>query len=394
MIWPEVGIYVGPGTSHSWTWFADVFERSGICGVSFFDESEVAAGALKNINVFFISGGDTFAIADGLGRQGAEQLEAFITKGGVYIGSCAGAYLPLKSSLSPLNLFNFVAARITNLTKDLPVPKKMAEKFCTEYGCQYVYHPVREEVRVKIVDRFSCRGQEITVPLYGGPALTGSDDIEVLALYTGFTDKTEFLVDEKIAEQTLIGNVAAARKQFGKGVLYLFGPHFEHPGYPEANRILIEAMLDGFSEGNTKKDINRAAFDSGNRASKKLVRALRSEISNSRIVALALERMRYQWRIGRKIYDPEKISVFLESIWSRIEAFEHTEAVDYIREEEIEHLWEIAKRATGMLREIKKDSDKGEETTGEAEQLFADLRKLSAKFLSIYFRLKRIELKS
>ena len=34
------------------------------------------------------------------------------------------------------------------------------------------------------------------------------------------------------------------------------------------------------------------------------------------------------------------------------------------------------------------------DTTGEAEQLFTDLRKLSAKFLSIYFRLKRVELKS
>ena len=75
MFWPEVGIYVGGGASHSWTWFADIFDRQGICGVRFIDEAELAGGELDGVGVFFISGGDTFAIAEALGSSGAAKLE-------------------------------------------------------------------------------------------------------------------------------------------------------------------------------------------------------------------------------------------------------------------------------------------------------------------------------
>ena len=35
---PEVGVYVGRGASHSWTWFADIFDRAGYYDVSFLNE--------------------------------------------------------------------------------------------------------------------------------------------------------------------------------------------------------------------------------------------------------------------------------------------------------------------------------------------------------------------
>ncbi len=146
-IQPEVGIYVGQGASHSWTWFADIFDREAYANVSFLDDDDIATGALSGVDVFFVSGGDTFAIAQGLGKSGADAIEKFVRSGGIYIGACAGAYLPLNSSLPPLNLFNFVATRIANLTKDLPEAVAKPEKFCTEYGCRYVYHPVRESVQ-------------------------------------------------------------------------------------------------------------------------------------------------------------------------------------------------------------------------------------------------------
>ena len=388
MVWPEVGIYVGEGASHSWTWFADIFDRRGIYSVRFFDEAAIADGALDAIDVLFISGGDTFAIAEGLGSTGAAQLEAFILKGGVYIGSCAGAYLPLKSSLYPLNQFNLVTSRITNLTKNLPAPKQMAEKFCTEYGCRYVFHPVREEVRVKIAGGFSSAGQELSVPLYGGPAMTASDDIEVLAYYTGFTDKTEFLVDREVAEQTLINNVAIARKRLGQGVIYLLGPHFEHPHYPEANSIIFEAMLDGYAEPRLQLDDSAEfACDEPGIVNKNLLRAFKSEISNSRIVALALERKPLQWLIGKKVYDPEKIRVFLEAVWSRISVIDRVECM---AEEEGYYLLHTAQSVTTMLKTLKNESDAGHAVTAAAEELFAKLKALAAAFLTLYFRMKEL----
>ena len=387
MVWPEVGIYVGEGASHSWTWFADIFDQRGIYSVRFFDEAAIADGALDAIDVLFISGGDTFAIAEGLGSTGAAQLEAFILQGGVYIGSCAGAYLPLKSSIYPLNQFNLVTSRITNLTKNLPAPKQMAEKFCTEYGCRYVFHPVREEVRVKIAGGFSCAGKEMRVPLYGGPAMTASDDIEVLAYYTGFTDKTEFLVDREVAEQTLIGNVAIARKRLGQGVIYLLGPHFEHPHYPSANSIIFEAMLDGYAELRLQPDSAAFACDEPGIANKKLMRAFKSEISNGRIVALALERKPLQWLIGKKVYDPEKIRVFLEAVWSRISVIDRVECM---AEEEGYYLLHTAQSVTTMLKTLKNESDAGHAVTVAAEELFAKLKALAAAFLTLYFRFKEL----
>jgi len=385
MAWPEVGIYVGSGASHSWTWFVDIFDRKGIYSVSFFDETAIAAGALDAIDVFFISGGDTFAIAEGLGSTGAAKLEAFILNGGAYIGSCAGAYLPLKSSLYPLNQFNLVTSRITNLTKNLPAPKQLAEKFCTEYGCQYVFHPVREEVRVHIVGGFSCTGKEMRAPLYGGPAMTASDDIEVLAHYSGFTDRTEFLVDREIAEQTLINNVAIARKRLGQGVLYLLGPHFEHPHYPEANSVIFEAMLDGC--GKHRRRVSGAAHDcrTAKSVTKKTIHAFKSEISNARIIALALERMPYTWLIGKKVYDPEKIRVFIESIWQRIDVLEN---VSCPGEQELERLLKTAQQVTGTIKILKNNPAAENDSEGAAEKLFIDLRELSSCFLSLYFRLK------
>jgi glutamine amidotransferase-like uncharacterized protein len=387
MVWPEVGIYVGEGASHSWTWFADIFDQRGIYSVRFIDEAAIADGALDAIDVLFISGGDTFAIAEGLGSTGAAQLEAFITAGGVYIGSCAGAYLPLKSSIYPLNQFNLVTSRITNLTKNLPAPKQMAEKFCTEYGCRYVFHPVREEVRVKIAGGFSCAGKEMRVPLYGGPAMTASDDIEVLAYYTGFTDKTEFLVDREVAEQTLIGNVAIARKRLGQGVIYLLGPHFEHPHYPSANSIIYEAMLDGYAEPRLQPDSAEFACDEPGIANKNLMRAFKSEISNGRIVALALERKPLQWLIGKKVYDPEKIRVFLEAVWSRISVIDRVECM---AEEEGYYLLHTAQSVTTMLKTLKNESDAGHAVTVAAEELFAKLKALAAAFLTLYFKMKEL----
>jgi len=386
MLWPDVGIYVGAGTSHSWTWFADIFERNSIYSVSFLDEDDFKEGRLDHVDVLLVSGGDTFAIAEGLGRSGAEQLENFIAAGGVYIGSCAGAYLPLKSSLAPLNQFNFVTSRITNLTRNLPVPKKMAEKFCTEYGCQYIFHPVRDAVMVKIVDGFSCAGDEMPVPLYGGPAMTASDDIDVLGVYSGFTRETEFLVNEELAEQTLIGKVAIARKLFGSGALYLFGPHFEHPHYTAANRIVLEAIR----AGRIKQKSNLMVHDSsaGPRCDRKQFQKLRSEISNARIVALALERMPYQWLIGKKVYDPGKIRVFLEAIWSRIGKAEDENFMTTVSSGEVEHLFIMAQTVTRELKQLKNSSDSNANTTSEAEEIFVYLKKLTAKFLSMYFRMR------
>jgi glutamine amidotransferase-like uncharacterized protein len=382
-IQPEVGIYVGQGASHSWTWCADFFDREAYTSVSFFDDHAIASGALDGVEVFFVSGGDTFAIAHGLGKSGADAIEKFVRCGGLYIGACAGAYLPLHSSLPPLDHFNFVATRIANLTKDLPEAVAKPDKFCTEYGCRYVYHPVRESVRLRL-SGWGRNGQYVEAPLYGGPAFIPSDDAVVLAEYAAFTDSTEFLIDREIAGRALLGTAAAIKKDYGSGAFYLLGPHFEHPDFLKANGLLLE-IITGIKAGKR----SAAAGTVRQPVENMQYRAFLSAVSNARIMALALERTSYTWVIGKKVYDPEKIRVFLEAIWKRARLLQAPECLARMERSEIELLTVQAVEVAETIRKLRSDAQPCAQETACAEFLFLTLRKAAAAFLTIYFHLKR-----
>ena len=383
--YPKIGIYNGAGASHSWLWFVDILDSMGFFNIEFVDEQHIKNGGLKKLQVLLLSGGDTFAIAESLGKEGAEKIKVFLEEGGLYIGSCAGAYLPLKSSLSPLNLFNFASVKISNLTKTLPQPVKLPEKFCTSYGCQYVFHPVREEVKISFSDSlFPEQNGELIAPIYGGPAFLPSENARTLAHYTGFTSQTLFLADQQLAYDTLIGKSAVITKKMGKGNLFLLGPHLEHPHYFKANTLIADMIYQGIGESNG----NGTFSIPSNKTSRcehllTLWRDIKSQVSNCRIVSLALEREQINWQIGYKVYEPEKISVFLEAIWSR---WNKINIISCGNDTELYVILNMAKKLTLLLRAIKKNIMLKVNTTNSAQEIFNLLKKLTASFLSLYFK--------
>ncbi len=387
--YPKIGIYTGAGTSHSWLWFVEIFDRMGFYDLAFLDESIIKERCLEGLDVLAMSGGDTFAIAKGLGEKGSEGLEAFIRKGGLYLGSCAGAYLPMNSSKDHLNLFNYVPVKITNLTKTLPRAIALKEKFCTSYGCSFIFHPVREAVRLTTNGfiPFSCAGS-LLAPLYGGPPMLASDTSQVLATYTGFTEKTLFLVDEKLARDTLLGKAAVIREKMGAGRLYLFGPHFEHPHFPVANQLLADAMYwdvrgRSFSDAAVGQDEMTVEGED----LKNLLRDIKREISNSRIVAVGMETSPVRWTIGNKVYEPAKIREFVEAIWQRIRPLEKLDHLSILPGKDslmIQH----ASETTALLRRIKRGTREGIDTLDLAKQMFNVLNKTCTFFLDMYFRTK------
>lgn len=385
---PAIGIYNGHGASHSWLWFVEILDKMGFWNVQFVDEQHLISGVLDNIDVLLVSGGDTFAIAESLDKTGAEQLKSFLERGGLYIGSCAGAYLPLKSSLTPLNLFNFASVKICNLTKTLPEPLTLPEKFCTSYGCNYVFHPVREEVTITLENRvFPDHPRELTAPLYGGPSFLSSNDAETLARYTGFTDKTLFLIDKQLASDTLMGNSAIVHKKIGKGDLYLLGPHLEHPHFSEANTLIADMIFQGNYETQSTQSsspsYNLTACDYKNHP---LWRSIKSQVSNARIVSLALERNQVTWQIGYKVYEPSKIRLFLEMVWERFPAIEKQCLT--VDDDILLDLKESFQEITQRIREIKILTDNNTESTEKASQLFDHIKSSCAYFLSIYFTIQ------
>jgi len=385
--YPRIGIYTGTGASHSWLWFVEIFERVCFYDLSFLDEDDIKNGKMNEIDVLAMSGGDTFSIAKALGARGSEKIQSFIREGGLYIGSCAGAYLPLNSSKTYLNLFNYVNAKITNLTRTLPVAKTNSEKFCTPYGCSFIFHPVREAVRLTPIEVIPFKGVgSLLAPLYGGPPMVASDQTEVLAYYSDFTDKTIFLVDESLARDTLLGKAAVVRKKMGEGHIYLFGPHFEHPHFPLANKLLVDVIYwDSRKISLPNGYVPRDHMVVQGADLKRLIRIIKREISNSRIVAVGLETMPVNWLIGKKVYEPAKIREFLEAIWTRIKCLENANQI-IISAGKDDLLTQSVLEITSLLRDIKKEIDNEMAGIESANRLFKLLNKTSKLFLEIYFR--------
>lgn len=381
------GIYVGEGASHSWTWFVDLLERYGYRRIRFLRASDFAR-SLCSLDVLVLSGGDTFAVAQGLGPSGAEALSAFLERGGLYIGSCAGAYLPLHSSKEPLKAFNFVRAKINNLTRDLPPVRDLPHKFSTPYGCSYVIHPVREEVRVRMAEGFpEWGGREMGVPLYGGPPLAPTEEIVPAAFYSGFTERTRFLADPEIAGRVYLGKVAACEKTIGAGRMVLLGPHFEHPGFPQGNAVVdswirwhvARSRADTAGPALGEKDPAPPVFDRG------VFEGLKLEVSNMRIRSSALARENVYWKIGAKIYEAEKIDHFVQAVWSRLAR------IKLPREERGVSalgavLVEAAADCRAALRELALRLREGVDTQDLAEGLFRQLKDFTADFLEAYFQ--------
>lgn len=388
-----IGIYTGSGASHSWLWFVEILDRMGFYNVHFVDEKDILSNLLEAMNVLLMSGGDTFAIAEGLGAEGSDKLRSFIEGGGLYIGTCAGAYLPLRSSMDFLNQFNFINVKISNISRRLSEPERhlLQKHACSSYGGEFIYHVAREDVLLELVNGFQADGKkEMVAPLFGGPSMLSSEDIEPIATYKGFTKKTRFLVEEKLARKTLIGNIAVAKKSMGKGHLYIFGPHFEHPHYPACNLFLAEIIRE--KQNGRLRPAQKDFYGSPVKGEtlRNFLRDLKREVSNSRIAASGMNDFSISWLIGNKYYDPEKIRVFLEVVWKRLKYLESGGEVNVDLQDSNEMISRL-KGITDILRKMKKGIDRGEATNGLAEDFFPNLKKVTSDFLTIYFSRKRME---
>jgi glutamine amidotransferase-like uncharacterized protein len=388
---PPIGIYTGSGASHSWLWFVEILDRMGFYNVHFVGEKDILSNALEAMNVLLMSGGDTFAIAEGLGKEGSDKLKSFIEGGGLYIGTCAGAYLPLKSSMNFLNQFNFINVKISNISRRLSeTERSLFQKYtCSSYGCDFVFHVVREDVALKMMNGYQGNGtREMVAPLFGGPSMLPSEDIEPIATYQGFTKKTKFLVEEGLAERTLIGNIAVAKKSMGKGHLYIFGPHFEHPDYPWCNLFLTELIRKNQNGRPPQVQKDFSGNPIKGEALRELLKDLKRELSNSRIMASGMDDFSVSWLIGNKYYEPEKISVFINTVWNKLKDLESMSGLE-VEKESLLRCIEISKEITKEIRTIKSEMREQDDATSLASKLFLDLKTLSSNFFRLYFGAKR-----
>jgi len=294
-------VYAGEGSSHSWTWLADLFESRNMFDVRFVDSKGFSEGLDATFSMVIVSGGDGFKIAGSIGNHGFAHLKGFIHKGGGYLGICAGAYLPLHSSLPPFDQFNVSSTKIENIDCTRPAPGT-SPRTAVSYGRCSIFHPVRGEVEVEL------DGRSVLAPIYGGPIFKEPDRDHVLLRYSRFTDSTEFQYDKSLAQSMMLGHPAGIESVHGKGRLLLFGPHLEHPKYPEANRIFLDLVGDYRRkiEGSAKTD-ELAPKASG----------LSRSIGDLKVAVLGLENRSFL--VGRKLWDGSRLLELIAAIEKRAE---------------------------------------------------------------------------
>lgn len=294
-------VYTGPGSSNSWIWLADFLEGQGFLATKFVpDPGDVISS--PDDSILIIPGGDTFRIAGAFGERGLAALSDKICDGMGYLGICAGAYLPLRSSIPPLSSFNIMSSRISNISSR--IPKSMAEpdRYSTRYGCSYVFHPARGPMELS-------GDADLIAPLYGGPFLSPSDGERVRLTFSGVTADTELLVDIDAFDEMSKGKAACIEGRFGKGRILAIAPHLEHPDYPDANAYLRDLIL-GFDSG-TSED---RPIEEGTMESKEI----RSALADLRVLASALDNR--SWKVGVKYWEGDKLLFYIDAMRRRLTA--------------------------------------------------------------------------
>lgn len=294
---PKTLVYAGAGSSHSWTWLADLFERTGLHDASFLGEDEFVGRLRDGADLAVISGGDGFAIAHSLSGNGFAELKGWIRNGGCYLGVCAGAYLPLSSSLEPFDQFNLVAERIENISSETCF-EDASTRAAVRYGSCSIIHPVRGNLVLEY------RNQRIVAPLFGGPVFKEPSSATTLLRYVGFTPGTVVQTDLTKARSIVLGKPAGIVATYGSGRLLLLGPHLEHPGAPEGNALLAEIVSGQRVLSGRLSSVARTKDD-------RLARA----IADLKVACLGLENRSFI--SGFKSWDAERLLVLVAAIERR-----------------------------------------------------------------------------
>ena len=345
-----VVVYAGTGSSHSWTWLANLFEAHGFTDVRFVDTATFTEQLTDEAKAAVISGGDGFRIASAIGFHGFSHMKGFIHRGGVYIGICAGAYLPLPSSIDPFNKFNLSNTKIENIDCELMPNAEESPRRAVRYGNCSIIHPVRGELELE-------SGQVVLrAPLYGGPIFKEPTKDEVLVRYRSLTGDTELQVDPERASHMIIGKPAIIGARHGHGELLLFGPHLEHPRYPEANSVFLKII--GVQSSAATTPVAKSSEGPGNKF-------LERAIADLKVAILGLENRSFL--VGNKLWDGGRFLELVDAIERRF----HT-AASSISDVVTNSLMRVRAEILKAKPESLLYSDEGPERLVEATRLIVD----------------------
>ena len=188
--------------------------------VSFANGKEIGEGALDGADMVVHSGGSGESQFFGLGEKGVAAERAFVQKGGLYHGTCAGAFLVLEETRRKRN-------QMVPFKPDDPERYRGGAKVeldFTEAG--------RAALGLKEPRMVNYRGGPAMIP---GKPVEGAD-MQVFAYYGGKMEKIE---KPEADVRGMAGKAAIVAGTFGKGRVFICGPH------PEGGRHTQDIFYKG-----------------------------------------------------------------------------------------------------------------------------------------------------
>jgi len=248
---PLIGVYSGEGAGPYYTQdMVEALEEMGFRKVSLLT-GPLTPGDLSSLDALIFGGGDSFQILSSMKPEEARLIRQFVESGGVYIGVCAGAMLPVK----PVNILG-AAYGLLEAWEELQVVEceilsdSVSEPRWPVFSSRRLgevlrTYPVKGLVKSKIVKRglLTLGYREEVTMLHTGPLIKAKDPKQVFGVIGSVSESAEYGLPCENAVEKAQGASSIIMVEHGSGKIVLFTSHVESIETPAVHGLLGNALF-------------------------------------------------------------------------------------------------------------------------------------------------------
>lgn len=248
---PLIGVYSGRGTSASCTEeTVEALENMGFRKIVLLT-GPLTPSDLSTLDTLIFGGGDSLEMLRSLEREETRLIRQFVESGGVYIGICAGAILPIK----PVNVLEAAYGELEawselQLVECELLSDRVSEPSWPVFSGRRVgevlrTYPVKGSVKSKIVRRglltLGYRG-EVSM-FHTGPLVKAVDPKHTIGKMTSPSSNVEYGLPCEMVHDIIQGASSIVLMEHGSGKLVLFFSHVESRKNQYVQGLLGNALL-------------------------------------------------------------------------------------------------------------------------------------------------------